>query len=220
MAAIFASQKPGVHHWTDAELAVLLKRFPNDYTKDIARDFGLTYRQVSQKAHSLRLAKSEAFNTRQRSVSSDLSKTNPAIKANHFRRGHIAWNKGKHYSPGGCSVETRFKKGNTPHTHLPIGSERDKEGVLWRKVADTRNKHQDWFPVHHIVWFEAGRKIPPGHVLCFKDGNKRNFSLDNLELATKAEIMRRNTIHNYGSEVVAIIKLNRSLKRAIANKGD
>jgi hypothetical protein len=220
MAAVFTRRKTDVHHWTDDEVAVLVERFPNDHTKEIARDMGLSYGQVSQKAHSLRLAKSEAFHARQRRINSDLSKTNPTIKASQFQRGQVAWNKGKHYAAGGRSAVTRFKKGNIPHTHLPVGSERNRDGVLWRKVADTGIKSQDWLPVHHIIWFESGGEIPSGHMVCFKDGNRRNFSLSNLELVTRAENMRRNTIHNYGPEVAAIIRLNVSLKRAIANRGD
>ncbi|MCL1861818.1 MAG: HNH endonuclease [Proteobacteria bacterium] len=197
--------------WTPEEDAAIREHYPSKTARELAATVlpGRSIGSIKTRALALRVRKAQGF-----------SKNNAAIRATHFQRGQSPWNKGKHYVAGGRSAETRFKKGSIPHTHLPIGSERDKEGVLWRKVADTRIKPQDWLPVHHIVWLEAGGEIPSGHVLCFKDGNRRNFSLDNLELATRAEIMRRNSVNNYGPEVAAIIRLNGSLKRAIVNRGD
>ena len=70
-------------------------------------------------------------------------------------------------------------------------------------------------PVHHIVWREAGREIPRGYRLTFKDGNKRNFALDNLELVSIADMMRRNTVHNYGPEIAQLVQLRGAITRQI-----
>ena len=63
------------------------------------------------------------------------------------------------------------------------------EGYLERKVTDTGVKRIDYRLVHHLVWLAAGREIPPGHVLTFRDGDKRNFDLDNLELLTRKQLI-------------------------------
>ena len=71
-------------------------------------------------------------------------------------------------------------------------------------------------PVYRIVWRDAGRDIPPGQALVYKDGNKRNFDLDTLELVTRQELMRRNSYHiNYPKEVGEIMQLRGVLNRKI-----
>ena len=59
------------------------------------------------------------------------------------------------------------------------------EGYLQRKMADTGVTRRDYVNVHHLIWREAGNDIPPGHILIFRDGNKANFALENLELITR-----------------------------------
>ena len=44
---------------------------------------------------------------------------------------------------------------------------------------------------HRVAWLKAGRKIPQGHVFFFKDGNPKNSDLENLEVISKAEHLRR-----------------------------
>jgi len=69
--------------------------------------------------------------------------------------------------------------------------------------------------VHHLVLLEAGREVPPGHALVFRDGDKRNFALDNLELVTRGDLMRRNSYHNYGPEIAAAVQLKGAIMRQI-----
>ena len=51
--------------------------------------------------------------------------------------------------------------------------------------------------------------------VCFKDGNKTHIALNNLELLTRAERMRRNTIHRYPEELKSAIRAIGKLKRTI-----
>jgi hypothetical protein len=44
-----------------------------------------------------------------------------------------------------------------------------------------------WQTLHSYNWQQAGRELPKGSVLSFKDGNAENQSLDNLELKTRAQ---------------------------------
>jgi hypothetical protein len=69
--------------------------------------------------------------------------------------------------------------------------------------------------VHILLWQEHNGQVPAGHCVCFVDGNKQHVALDNLELITRAERMRRNTIHRYPPELKDAIRTVAKLKRTI-----
>lgn len=199
--------------FTQDEEDVLRARYPHENTADIARDIGRTVTSVYRKANDMGLFKTPEF------MASKLAGRLDGVvgEASRFKPGHKTWNSGmKGWTAGGRSAETRFKKGNKPHTWNPIGHERtSKEGYIQRKLTDTGVTRRDYVNVHWIVWREAGRDIPPGHVLVFRDGNKTNFALDNLELITRQELMRRNTVHNYGKEIAQLVQLRGTITRQI-----
>ena len=115
----------------------------------------------------------------------------------------------------GRSSETQFKKGQKPHTWLPVGSTRvSADGYLQRKISDT-GYPRDWKSIHILLWEEHVGPIPTGHCVCFKDNNKQNVVIDNLELITRAERMRRNSIHRYPPELKSAIRVISKLKRTI-----
>ena len=141
-------------------------------------------------------------------------------KRNRFVTGHSTWNKGTKYRPGGRAEETQFKKGNKPQTWRPIGSIRiDKDGYAWRKVADTQKKKRDWKLAHVILWEKCRGKIPRGKILVFKNRDKTDVRIGNLELVTRAENMRRNHIQNLPKPVKQAIYALNVLKRRIKNNG-
>ena len=200
--------------WTKDEDDLLRRRYPHESTDSIAADMGRSKSSIYARVASLGLHKSDSFMAQKRTES--VQKLNEMGAKHRFQAGLVPWNAGRRFVPGGRSIETRFKQGQKPHTWRPIGTERlTKEGYLERKVMDTCVTKNDYKPVHHIVWEEAGREIPPGHVLAFKDGNKRNFALENLELLTRKQLMARNTIHNYGPEVAQLAQLRGAIKRQI-----
>lgn len=200
--------------WTEDELVTLRELYPYMRSHDIAERIGCTRSQVLCKASRLGLKKTrEAIASMARMAMDDPE--HPG-RQHQFHKGLEPWNKGAHYEAGGRSVETQFKKGNAPINWLPIGSERERaDGYLERKLTDTGVTRRDFVCVHHIVWREAGREIPAGHVLVFKDGNKRNFALDNLELVTRADLMRRNSAHNHGPEIFKLHQLQGAITRQI-----
>jgi hypothetical protein len=200
--------------WTEDEIAVLQAMYPTVASKDIAAMLGRTSRQVLEKAWSLGLKKTrEAISDIARCSMAD---PNHPARRHQFAKGIAPWNKGTSYQAGGRSAETQFKPGQKPHTWNPIGHEREiKGGYLQRKVRDTGFTRRDYMMVHHLVWIAAGNDIPPGHALLFRDGNKRNFALDNLELVSRSELMRRNSVHNYGPEIARLHQLQGAIQRQI-----
>jgi hypothetical protein len=47
-------------------------------------------------------------------------------------------------------------------------------------------------PLHHVIWIKANGSIPRGHKLVFNDGNRQNFSLENIVCLTAADQVRHS----------------------------
>jgi hypothetical protein len=201
--------------WTAERVEVLTARYPNEKTEDVARILGCTVTRIYNKVHALKIRKSAEF---LREVHGTRLKELPGGVANRFKKGGATWNKGmKGLDIGG--KETRFKKGQKPQTWRPVGSERvDKNGYLKRKISDTGVKKDDWVLVHIHVWTQAHGPLPPNHAVVFKDGDKRNFALDNLEAISRVDLMKRNTVHNYPPEIAKACQLLGALRRKINGK--
>lgn len=175
---------------------------------------GKTESQVHNKAFHLKLKKSPVFLTM---AGRELSMRESA-KVGRFKSGHQTWNKGIKGSTGlhDASRASQFKVGQLPHNHHPIGYERiDCEGYLHRKISDTGHTKRDFKLVHHIIWQSVHGEIPSGCYIVFADGNKANFDIDNLVCLTKAENMKRNTIHRFSPELKEAIRLTKKLQKLI-----
>lgn len=201
--------------WTEQQVDEIRRRYPHEKTDQIAADLGLPVARIYSKAAWMGLAKTPEY-----LASPDaqrLRRGDNVGAACRFQKGHVPANKGiKGISYPGMEA-TQFKKGQKPHTWKPIGTERlSQEGYLQRKMADTGCTRRDYVPVHHLIWKEAGRDIPEGFRLSFKDKNKANITLENLELVSYAEMMKRNSFHNnYPKEVAQLIQLRGAVQRQI-----
>ena len=54
------------------------------------------------------------------------------------------------------------------------------------------NCNDNFVPKHRLIWEQANGPLPPGYLVIFKDGDKRNFALDNLAAITKKERLDMN----------------------------
>lgn len=106
-------------------------------------------------------------------------------RTGQFAKGAAPWNAGlKGYDPGGRSALTRFKKGDVPVNHRPVGSERvTVDGYIEIKVAEPAS----WDLKHRVVWEREHGPIPPSHVIWFYDNDPTNCEPENLMLVTRAE---------------------------------
>lgn len=139
-------------------------------------------------------------------------------KAGQFRPGHRSWNKGrKGWQAGGRARETQFKPGHRPANWKPIGHERiNRDGYLERKVRDgSKPSTNNYEPVHKLLWREHHGEIPRGHKVVFRNGDKSDLRIENLELITDADLMRRNTRHRYGEDINRAIAAKAALTRRI-----
>lgn len=205
--------------WTPDRIAQLRGLYATHSAQECADLMGLTYKQVVHGVKRAGLRKSREWKVaRMREAH---QQGIGGGQHTRFAPGHTTWNAGTTGLDLGGKA-TRFqpgqRNGRAAQLWRPIGTESvDADGYPVRKVAETGNKWRDWRPVHHLVWESAGREIPPGYALVFRDGDKRNATLDNLELITRADLMARNSVHRYPEHIVRAVQavgaLNRQLNR-------
>lgn len=195
--------------YTSDEVAQLKRRYAHEDTAAIAKDFGRSKSSVYQKADKLGLKKSPEYMRQLRKLEAE--RLTEAGKSSRWVSGHETWNKGKHHAPPG-SRATQFKNGRMPEHYRPVGSERvNSEGVLERKVADPKT----WRSVHVLVWEEHNGPVPDDHIVAFSNGDRSDIRIENLVCISRADNMRRNTIHRYPSELVGVIRQLSWLDRKI-----
>jgi len=197
-------------------LNILRTQYPHTPTKALAQSIRRSVSAVYGRATIMGLKKSVTYLAGPDACR--LRRGDNVGAACRFLPGHVPANKGLR-RPGwapGRMAKTQFKPGSKPHTWKPIGSTRlSKDGYLQRKVSDTGYPPRDWVGEHILIWRHAHGPVPKGVAVAFRDGNKAHLDLDNFELISRRELMRRNTIHNYPPELAEVIRLGASLKRQI-----
>jgi len=186
--------------WSPQDDDDLRRLYPHHDIQALMRIFGRAEKAIAARAHRLELVKAEGYEPPRRGC---------------FEPGLVPWNKGQPFNPPG-SEKGRFKPGQRPHTWVPVGHERiSRDGVLERKVTDAGPAKDHFQSVHSIIWEELHGPVPEGHLVRFKDGDKRNFAPDNLELVSRAENMQRNSYHRYGPEIAQLYQLKGAITRKI-----
>jgi hypothetical protein len=196
--------------------------YPHVKTLEIAELLDRTSLSVYQAANKLGLRKTEEFQ-RQLLVEEGDRLRIVGVRS-RFPKGHPPANKGLRrpgFGPGRMK-QTQFKKGGRPHTWRPVGSQRTVDGYLYTKISDVRYVPwtQNWKPTHVLLWEKHRGPIPRRHALVFINGDRTDIRLDNLILISRAELMRRNSIHNLPPEIKGVITVLGQLKRRIREKQD
>ena len=202
--------------WTEKECEVMISMFADNYTIDICKILNRTYGSICSQAKIMNLKKSDEFRSMELQKQADRLK----IAGAKFRyaKGREPENKGKPMSKelyDKCKP-TMFKKGNEPHNTCFDGYERiSRDGYI-----EVRIRKGKYVAKHRHLWEQLNGKLPKGYILIFKDRNQQNTSLDNLELISREENMRRNTIHRFPNELKKTIRLINKLKKTINEKQD
>lgn len=204
------------HGWTPEEEAIMRRDYADTPTSELASRLGVTIKQVWSKAQTLGLQKSARY--RRSSYSGRFRPGERRGKPTEFQKGSTPHNKGQRVVTSGRSAETQFSPGNVPHNTVPVGTAvTDCDGYLKKKIADNRNRF-DWQFVHRLVWEAANGPVPRGCVIVFRDGDRRNVALSNLECVSRAENMRRNSIHRYPPELKQAMRAVGKLRRTISEQ--
>ena len=210
--------------WSDADLVQLCALYPDTPTLQLARKLKRTITAVYATARALGITKSAAYLASP--AGCRLRRGDNIGVAYQFKKGHVPANKGLR-RPGwarGRMVETQFKKGGFPVNRDPdfyvLGALRvNTDGYIDMRVSFDKGG-KGWRALHRILWEDAHGSVPRGHVVIFKNRDKLDVALDNLELITFAENMRRNTIHNLPAPLRDTIQLLGQLRRRINEKQD
>lgn len=198
--------------WTQEEIDTLSRMYPNHYASEIAVILGRGVSSIHCKASALGL---ESSREKIQRTGYEASKS-PASIAARFAPGHIPDNKGKKLSPetyAKCQP-TMFKKGQKPHNHKEVGSERvNVDGYIEVKVAEP-NK---WRLKNRIIWEQTYGEIPKGYNVQFKNHNPLDCRIENLYLISKAEQMAKENSYwtKYPKELQELIHLKGVVNRAI-----
>lgn len=119
-------------------------------------------------------------------------------RTGRFKKGHKPFNAGIKGLTG--ANITSFKKGHKPPNWKPLGTERicSKDGYLLVKVAQ-KNPYTGsptrYRLKHVVLWEKRYGTVPPGKIVVFKDGDKRNIRITNLMLVSREELLRLNHHH-------------------------
>jgi HNH endonuclease len=182
------------------ELEYLKKHYADMPTQEIADYLGRHKDRIIGKANQMGLRKSEAFF--KSGASGRMLFGSKLGEATRFTKQCPGWNKGKKrkdYVKNPLILAkmeaTQFKKGNVPHNRKPIATNRIADnGYIEIKVGAFENHAENYQFKHRIVWEEANGKVPASYVVCFKDGDKMNCDLSNLELVHRSELLRKNSL--------------------------
>lgn len=189
--------------WTPDMDNVLKENYPYKETSEVAKMLGLTTKQIICRARRLKLHKSpEVFK---------------GIRENGmFLKGHVPFNKGMKQHEFMSeevirkTIATRFKKGQIPVNVKNVGYERiTRDGYVEIKTE------KGFVLKHRMLWEKYYGTIPKRHVIRFKNGNKQDVRIENLELVTFENNMKDNTIHNYPPEIKTAIRSIANIKRRI-----
>jgi hypothetical protein len=189
-------------YWTKEEAEELQRLYPTTTGKDLALRFGCNVQQIYNRANKMGLHKDLDF------LHQYYRENFKGNQATQFKKGMKSWNKGqKGLQIGG--VETQFKKGRLPHNTKPIGFRSYRDGYLVERVE------KGFEFVHKLIWKQHHGEIPMGMFVVFKDRNKNNICIENLEIIDRVEHIRRNHIQNLPPELKEVVHLKKSITRKI-----
>lgn len=205
--------------WHPAEVAMLRAQYPHMKTAVIAAMLDRTASTVYQTAARLGLGKSQEFFAL---PASGRTCGRQGI-GTRFAKGHPPANKGLRrpgWGPGRMKA-TQFKpgvrQGVAVKLYKPIGTERvSKDGYLERKVNDGMPLQKRWRSVHLIVWEAVNGPVNARtHAVVFRNKDRTDRRLENLELITRAELLARNWHNRYPKSIKRLVQLRGALQRQI-----
>jgi HNH endonuclease len=215
--------------WSEADVAIVRALYPNRLTAEIAAQLKCSIWRVYAKAADLGLKKTPEFLASEES--GIFIKGTKLGERWRFPKGHVPTNKGLR-RPGyhrGRMRQTQFKKGCrsgvAARNWVPVGTIlTDSEGYLRIKVREAEHGKEPsgygnmkvWPLLNRHIWEQAKGPIPPKHLVVFKDGDRKNCAIENLELISMADNARRNTMwRRLPRELAEAIQLNGALKRKL-----
>ena len=183
------------HPWTADELGRLRALYPVQSNRKVAELLKRSVFSINGAASTLGLRKTEEYLQSPEACRLRRGQPRPGV-ATQFQKGQAPANKGLR-RPGwfrGRMRETQFRKGQrsgmAAKNWKPIGTVlADTEGYLRIKVRDAVYGAEPtgfgntsvWPLLQRHVWEQQRGPIPSGHVIAFKNGNRQECAIENLE---------------------------------------
>lgn len=198
--------------WTAEEMEVIKNEFPFHATSYIAEKLNRTCSAVSGQARDMGIKKDKSYIN-----PSYIKKGEQRGLQSQFKKGNVPANKGVKMSEEVYQRVSKsfFKKGNKPANYKGDGY----EYVNIQGYVIIIHEGKQVFK-NRLLWEQNYGAIPNDMVVSFKDGNKQNVFIENLELRTMQENMAKNTIARFPEELRSAIKLLSKLKKKIDEKQD
>lgn len=217
--------RAGKRLWGPADDAVLRRIYPHRSTSTIARQLRRSLPAVYGRAGLLGLHKSAAYLASPDACRLRRCGDDHPGKATQFKPGQVPSNKGLR-RPGwssGRMQETQFKpgvlNGVAAARFKPIGATRMVEGYLYRKVSSIPGPWTvNWKLEHVLMWERARGPLPAGHALVFRNRDRTDIRLENLECITRRELMARNSVHNLPKPLKQAVQLLGALVRQVRRR--
>lgn len=200
--------------WTSEEDDFMRAHYPHGASDEIAKKLRRSMTAVYGRAGILGLGKTKEYHdATQKRLAIQLAESG---KRYRFSKGHTPTNKGQKMQEHVYkrAKATMFKKGHVPVNHVSIGYERvTRDGYIEVKVAEP-NK---FVLKHRRIWEQANGVIPAGCNVQFRDGNRQNYSLENLYLISRSEQLKsENSMYaRYPKEIQLAIQAKGALQRQI-----
>lgn len=195
---------------THTDVLRILERYPAESAATIAADYSVHVMTIYKTAQRYKVQKSPEFMAS--ASSGRMQKGQCLSPATQFKKGHVPCFKGKKlpYKPGHL-----WEKG-----HKPYNTGKDGE-IRWRRNPGyyfIRIAEKNWQFLHRYNWEQKNGPVPAGHNVVFADGNRRNCETENLECISNADLVKRNSIHNYPEDLKTAMRLNSKLNKIIKNE--
>lgn len=226
------SKKPSVKRrrpstrsrWTQEEVEILRDMYATHLASEVSKRLGRSVGSIYGMVEKLGIRKGADWKNHPKNKS--FKKGHTGGWRTWYEKGMVSHNKGKkwdEYTSKEAQEKMRkstFTKGHTPANSAKDGDirqryhKKDKRTYMYIRIAPMK-----WEPLHRHNWVMANGPIPKSHKVMFKDRNTLNCDLDNLELISIADNMKRNSIHALYPEDIkqTILKLGH-LKRIINGK--
>jgi hypothetical protein len=181
--------------FTEEHLEIIRKVYADTPNKVIATMIPHSATSISKKAHTMGLKKTKEYiKENGRAVANaqwkELKENGLELKSN-FKKGHVPWCKGQKLSSEHIAKLTGvFKKGQTPHNTLPIGSIRN-----INNYNEIKYKNHKWMAVARYNWEQVHGPVPKEMVVFKIDGDKYNDDIDNLCLVSRKDLAMLNRNH-------------------------
>lgn len=217
--------------WAQDEVDLVREKYADRPTREIAAALWRCVGQVYQKAGALGLRKSAAFFASPESGILRRGEQRPEAIPHQFPKGHVPANKGLRrpgWAPGRMR-ETQFRRGQrsgaAARNWRAVGTVlADPEGYLRIKVREAEHGKEStgfgnvkvWPLYSRYLWEQANGPIPAKHIVAFRDGDRQNCVLDNLQLMSMADNARRNHWKNrLPPDLAQVIMLTGAIKRKL-----